>query len=166
MITAALAFLKALPWQIYAGLLLLGACGSAYAYVAHLKHEVASITAERDGLQLSIDKAKTLAKETTAAEQLAQKEISSEAQRMQTHASDDARLAVDSHQRLLQRATAVASTGQAASAPQGSQTATGPGLVLANVLSSVDEEAGQLADYADQARIAGYACERSYDAVK
>lgn len=44
--------------------------------------------------------------------------------------------------------------------------ATGNALdLLADVLGRADERAGQLAEYADRARIAGQQCERDYDAL-
>ncbi|WP_353506416.1 DUF2514 family protein [Variovorax sp. J31P207] len=52
--------------------------------------------------------------------------------------------------------TAAVSSGPPAGDPIG---------VLANVLERADRRAGILAEYADRARIAGLACERSYDAL-
>jgi len=43
--------------------------------------------------------------------------------------------------------------------------ASAPGDLLADVQRRLDEAAGELAAYADSARIAGTACERSYDAL-
>lgn len=52
----------------------------------------------------------------------------------------------------------------AGTAPGG--TATGDALdLLADMLSRVDGASGELAAYADAARIAGHQCERSYDAL-
>jgi hypothetical protein len=48
----------------------------------------------------------------------------------------------------------------------GSPSANAPALLLADVLSRIDARAGELAATADRARIAGEACERSYDALK
>ena len=48
----------------------------------------------------------------------------------------------------------------------GSETADPTGLLLADVLSRIDARAGELAAYADRARIAGEACAFSYDAVR
>jgi hypothetical protein len=52
--------------------------------------------------------------------------------------------------------TSAASTGAAAGDPLD---------VLANMFSRLDRRAGELAEYADSARIAGHACEQSYDAL-
>lgn len=50
-------------------------------------------------------------------------------------------------------------------AGQGSTPADDPIGVLADVLGRIDQRAGSLAKYADAARIAGEACERSYDSL-
>lgn len=52
-----------------------------------------------------------------------------------------------------------------APATPGGEAATGPGLVLADVLSSAAGRAVDLAAALDEARTAGIACERAYDAV-
>ena len=91
-----------------------------------------------------------------------QERIASEATQQAAKARDDARAAVGSAERLRQRVAALrcdpaaAASGPAASDPIG---------VLADVLRRADERAGLLAEYADSARIAGLACERSYDAL-
>lgn len=61
----------------------------------------------------------------------------------------------------------VAANGRPASAPVagGGAPAADPLGVLADVLGRADDRAQSLAAYADQARIAGLACERSYDAL-
>ncbi|KVH55294.1 hypothetical protein WK78_29510 [Burkholderia cepacia] len=50
-------------------------------------------------------------------------------------------------------------------APAGSAAAGGALDLLANVLGRADQRAGDLAEYADRARIAGQQCERDYDAL-
>lgn len=90
------------------------------------------------------------------------------AQRTQA-ALADARAAATARDRLLLRVEAlVAAAREAASHPGPAALgapAGDPIGVLADVLRGVDERAGILAEYADQARIAGLACERSYDAL-
>ena len=54
---------------------------------------------------------------------------------------------------------------QPAAAASGSAPAADPLGVLADVLGRADDRAQVLAAYADQSRIAGLACERSYDAL-
>ncbi len=74
-----------------------------------------------------------------------------------------ARAAADGLQRtvadLVSRARADSAVGGTGS------TASDPLDLLADVLGRIDERAGALAEYADAARIAGQACERSYDAL-
>lgn len=48
----------------------------------------------------------------------------------------------------------------------GGQAASGPGLVLSDMLIRLEGRSRELAAYADQARAAGAACERSYDALR
>ena len=48
----------------------------------------------------------------------------------------------------------------------GSEAADPAGLLLADLLRRINERAGQLADYADRARIAGIACEKSYGVLR
>ena len=99
----------------------------------------------------------------------AQGEIANETERLSTRArsdADDARLASVG----LRSAAAAAAARCGASAPDSaaaavSASASAPGLVLADVLGSIDERAGQLAELADRAIIAGEQCERSYDAL-
>jgi hypothetical protein len=48
----------------------------------------------------------------------------------------------------------------------GSEAADPAKLLLADLLSRIDARAGELAAYADRARIAGAACEKSFDAIQ
>lgn len=48
----------------------------------------------------------------------------------------------------------------------GSEAADPAGLLLADLLRRINERAGQLAAYADRARIAGVACEKSYGVLR
>lgn len=48
----------------------------------------------------------------------------------------------------------------------GSEAADPAGLLLADLLRRINERAGQLAAYADRARIAGVACENSYGVLR
>lgn len=77
----------------------------------------------------------------------------------------DARSAAD---RLRQRARALAATncpaGDTAAAASG-PAASAPGDLLADMLERLDGAMGVIGEYADRARIAGQACERSYDAL-
>tara|TARA_R110000868_G_C10848773_1_gene760648 strand:+ start:846 stop:1406 length:561 start_codon:yes stop_codon:yes gene_type:complete len=69
---------------------------------------------------------------------------------------------------LVQAVHATASSGAGSGDTQvasSSASADDPAILLANVFSRIDARAGQLAEYADQARTAGELCQRSYDAL-
>ena len=99
----------------------------------------------------------------------AQGEIANESERLSTRAradADGARVADVG----LRSAASAAAARCGASAPNSAVAAVGasasaPGLVLADVLSRIDDRAGELAELADRAIIAGKQCERSYDAL-
>ncbi|MBS2781729.1 DUF2514 domain-containing protein [Aeromonas salmonicida] len=65
--------------------------------------------------------------------------------------------------RLAARASQCASNPSTA---QGGQAAEQPAMVLADLLSRVDERAGELAAAYDRARASGLACERAYDSLR
>ena len=70
--------------------------------------------------------------------------------------------------RIAARAAAGACDAGAAdpASPDAGTPATGPGLVLSDVLSRADDTAGELASALDAARAAGLACERAYDSLR
>lgn len=49
---------------------------------------------------------------------------------------------------------------------RGSETTEDPLYLLSDLLSRADERAGELADFADRAHIAGRACEAAYDSLR
>ncbi|SOY56883.1 DUF2514 family protein [Cupriavidus taiwanensis] len=109
----------------------------------------------------AVDRARAEEQRRTAA----QTEIANVAIKDAERARDDARTAAATSDRLRQRiADLIASAGHPAAAT-GSPPAGDPIGMLANVLERADRRAGILAEYADAARIAGLACERSYDAL-
>lgn len=89
-----------------------------------------------------------------------------------TRAKSGATAAIASANRLREQANRTAArcaTGTASAssgAATGSAPAASPGLVLADVLGRIDARAGELAEFADRAAIAGSACERSYDSLR
>jgi hypothetical protein len=99
----------------------------------------------------------------------AQKEAEDEATRQLEAARADAGAAADALRRLRQRVAADAARRAAAgdpAAPQGGPAAEPAAHLPADaLLARLGEAAGQLAAHADAARIAGLACERSYDAL-
>ncbi|AOI57451.1 DUF2514 family protein [Burkholderia diffusa] len=95
----------------------------------------------------------------------AQSEIAKDANQQRTAALADAfaaRAAAGGlHQRVDQLVAAARHSAASAASP-----ATGDALdLLADVLGRADQRAGELAEYADRARIAGQQCERDYDAL-
>lgn len=95
--------------------------------------------------------------------------IRADAQKQIQDAQADARDADAASDRLRKQADRLAksigscpaNTGTA----NGSQTGTNPSILLADLLSRADEEAGRMAALADRARAAGSACERAYNTL-
>lgn len=96
-----------------------------------------------------------------------QQEINRVAALAQTHIADDRRAADAAHLRVLDAARAAAAG--AAGPDPGAEPTCAPALgalaVCTDVLGRADEAAGELAAALDQSRIAGFACERSYDSL-
>lgn len=178
MIAAALVLLKSLSLQTWLVVALAVAGALVYAektgHIDLLEHQLATMTAQRDGLQASITAAQALGKKADADNRARekqdaanQKEIADEAQRMSIRARDDSSAATVALAGLLKRATAAARGGQAASDPavaSGGASAEGTGL-RTNLLGSVGDEAVRYAAIADVARIGRAKCEAGYDAI-
>ncbi len=95
-------------------------------------------------------------------------EIANEAKQQAETASADAGRARAESGRLRERVAELVAAGRAASdsaAAGGGQAAGDPLDVLADVLLRADQRAGDLADFADRAHIAGAGCERAYSAL-
>lgn len=98
----------------------------------------------------------------------AQTEIANVATKDAETARADARTAGAAAEQLRRRIADLVAASRAAGNPAaaGAGPATDDPIgMLADVLSRADQRAGVLAGYADAARIAGQACERSYDAL-
>ena len=82
-------------------------------------------------------------------------------------AEADARAARASADRLRQRAAELAArcTARDPTPASPGQAASAPGDLLADMLGRLDQAAGELARYADDSRIAGQLCQRSYEAL-
>lgn len=97
-----------------------------------------------------------------------QTEITNEAIQQAESARADARASDAAGRELRARVTALVNANRR---PDDSATVSGGSAadnltrVLAELLGEVDQHAGKLAEQADAARIAGQACERSYDAL-
>ncbi|HEY3591944.1 MAG TPA: DUF2514 family protein [Buttiauxella sp.] len=80
----------------------------------------------------------------------------------------DARRAGERLQRTInsiRKQLAGSETGRLAAVADAGATRAATGILLANVLERADKRAGQLAEYADRARVAGQTCERIYRGV-
>lgn len=130
-------------------------------------HHERVIGAEREHAARIEEQRAAVAAVTTqrAAEESAQKEIASEAQRLSIRAVADAADVHAAADRLRDRAIAAGDRAAAAAAARGAS-APGAGLVPADVLRSALDEAQRNAAIADQRGIAGDACERSYGALR
>ena len=136
--------------------------------------DAAKYDAERTKAALSaaVDQVKA-ADRARAEEQrrtVAQTEIANVAKQEADAARDDARAAGDAAGRLRQRVDQLLAAARSAKDPGvaggGQGKPSGDPLdVLVDVLSRSDKTSGILADFADQLKVAGLACERSYDAL-
>ena len=95
----------------------------------------------------------------------AQSEIANDANQQRTAALADAFAARAAAGSLQQRVDQLVAAARHTAAAAGSPAASDALDLLADVLGRADERAGELAAYADAARIAGQQCERDYDAL-
>ncbi|WP_321849688.1 DUF2514 family protein [Burkholderia diffusa] len=114
-------------------------------------------------------KAQIAAVDTARAEEqrrtAAQSEIAKDANQQRTAALADAFAARAAAGSLQQRVDQLVAAARHPAATTGSPAAGDALDLLADVLSRIDQRAGDLAEYADRARIAGQQCERDYDAL-
>lgn len=95
----------------------------------------------------------------------AQSEIAKDANQQRTAALADAFAARAAAGSLQQRVDQLVAAARHSTANAGSPAAGDALDLLADVLGRTDQRAGELAAYADAARIAGQQCERNYDAL-
>lgn len=90
------------------------------------------------------------------------------AERIRQAQADAARAAAAAGRLRTHVATLAAACGASAdpAVAGSSETAAGPGLLLADLFSRADDRAGELARFADSAHAAGVACERAYEALR
>ncbi|KVM87632.1 hypothetical protein WT06_22045 [Burkholderia anthina] len=153
-------FLK-LAWP-YVLAALLGAAAGAYAVHLVSAREIAGMKADAATAQAkAVDAVRAEEQRRTAA----QSEIAKDANQQRTAALADAFAARAAAGSLQQRVDQLVAAARHPAAAAGGP-ATGDALdLLADVLGRSDQRAGDLAEYADRARIAGQQCERDYDAL-
>jgi len=150
------------------------AIASAVAWAIHHERDVGrheiqvQWDADRARMKAEADKAQAANDAESARRIETLKEIERDSQDKVAAARDAASAATDSALRLQQRFAAAARSRTAPGNPAAAaSSASAPAAsdLLADVFNRIDDAAGQLAAYADAARIAGAACERSYDAL-
>ncbi|RQZ58034.1 DUF2514 family protein [Burkholderia cepacia] len=137
---------------------------SAGAYVVHAisSREIAGMRADAaKDRAMAVEAARNEEQRRTAA----QSEIAKDANKQRTDALADAFAARAAAGSLQQRVDQLVAAARHSAAATGSPAAGDALDLLADVLSRADQRAGDLAEYADRARIAGQQCERDYDAL-
>ncbi|HDR9100669.1 DUF2514 domain-containing protein (plasmid) [Burkholderia vietnamiensis] len=119
--------------------------------------KVAAQAKQIDGLQAERDESNRRA--------AAQSENAKDANQQRTAALADAFSARAAAGSLQQRVDQLVAAARHPAATTGSPTAGDALDLLADVLGRADQRSGELAEYADRARIAGQQCERDYDAL-
>ncbi len=123
---------------------------------------------QREGQAAALAAASEAARTEEQRRTAEQRGIANAAAKERDEALADARTADAVAEQLRVRVAQLAAAARGAGNPpaaSGSQAAGDPLDVLTDVLGRADKRAGDLAEYADRARIAGQACERSYDAL-
>ncbi|WP_175867848.1 DUF2514 family protein [Burkholderia diffusa] len=153
-------FLKsAWPYLVAA---LLGAAVGAYS--VHLISAVEILAMRADAAQAQA-KAVAAARAEEQRRTAAQSEIAKDANQQRTAALADAFAARAAAGSLQQRVDQLVAAARHPASSAGSPAAGDALDLLANVLGRADQRAGELAEYADRAHIAGQQCERDYDAL-
>ena len=110
------------------------------------------------------------ARETEQRRQAEIESIRADAQKQIQNAQADARDADLASERLRKQADRLAQSVRSCPSDTGTadggKTGTNPSVLLADLLSRADEEAGRMAAIADRARTAGLACERAYQSIR
>lgn len=153
-------------WRAIAALIL-GACLFGAGWTVNGWRKDREIAEIRRAAAVDQVKATDLARAEEQRRIAAQTEIANAAKQEAEQARADARAADAVASQLRQRVAELVAASRAGNpaAASGSEAAGDPLGVLADVLSRADRRAGILAEYADAARVAGEACERSYDAL-
>ncbi|MCA7985146.1 DUF2514 family protein [Burkholderia vietnamiensis] len=150
-----------LVWPYVLAVLLGAAVG---AYSVHLI-SAAEISAMRADAAQAQANAVAAARSEEQRRTVAQSEIAKDANQQRTAALADAFAARAAAGSLQQRVDQLVAAARHPAASAGSPAAGDALDLLADVLGRADQRAGELAEYADRARIAGQQCERDYDAL-
>ena len=170
-----------LPYRLAgAGIVIAAAAGGVLAWGAHKDGQgydrgTAEVTAKWTAEDLKRSLVAAAASEAARIEEqrraAAQKEATDEADKKLARARADVLIADAASGRLQQRYAALLAAARGGQAPvdtgsaQPGPTADDAALLLAELQRRLDARAGELAQYADSARIAGQTCERAYDAL-
>jgi hypothetical protein len=140
---------------------------SAQAELAKVQQARDKDTAEREKAARDAERTARATERRLAADHL---ENINEAERLAARMRDNAAAAAVSGAGLRERARAVAARcdrgPEAAAAADTGTPATGAGVLLADVLGSMESAGRQLALEADKRRVAGLTCERDADSVR
>lgn len=166
--------LPRLPWRsiligaVAAALFAAGWLGNGWRLgeqIAELKAEHATEQRKQARVQTkAVDDAR-IEEQRRVAEQV---KSTNDAIRQLHEAQASARAADAARRELLARITAITNAARSPRDPASvaaGASAGDPILLLADVLGRADQRAGDLAQYADAARVAGQKCERDYDAL-
>lgn len=162
------AALKALAgWKGYAAAAAVGgvlAAGAAWT-VQSWRYDAEIASMERDQA-LQVADAQALARATEQRRWAAREGVINDAKTQAAAAAADADRARAAAERLREQVARLRAGPGDPAAAGGGQAAADPIGVLAVVLGELDDRAGTLARYADDARIAGLACERAYESLR
>ncbi|MGG5223543.1 DUF2514 domain-containing protein [Pseudomonas syringae pv. coryli] len=167
--------MKALPWKAVGLLLiLLALAGALYGAYRHgvTVADLAWKAKWAEEVSIQTETVATTTTEYRTEEQRRQKaanQVANDARQEQTAALTDAAVADAAGDRLRVEAGKLAATTSCAPCNTGAaergKAASRAAMVLSELLSRSDARAGELAKYADSARIAGLACNRFVDAL-
>jgi hypothetical protein len=164
------AALKALAgWRGYAAAGAVGAilAGGAAWTVQGWRYDAKISGMERDQAQQIAD-AQALARATEQRRWAAREGVINDAKTQAAAAAADADRARAASERLRQQVARLRAGGRDPAAAGGGQGQSGADTLdlLIRLLSGLDEAGRDISGYADQLRIAGLACERSYDSLR
>lgn len=168
MMTPTIAWRAAGAGLLAASLFAAGWTANGWRKNAELAELTAGQAQERRNEAYAQVKAVDLARLEEQRRTAAQTEIANVATKDAETARGDARAAGAAAEQLRGRVAQLLAASRAAGNPAaagGGSPTDDPIGMLADVLGRADQRAGILAEYADAARIAGQACERSYDAL-